>query len=115
MSDSPSSMAKFQPSISALPPQLSMVTSSTALNPSWRPRRPKIIIPKELWDQNLKDIFLSHPKSGLSANDLDQLFYEQYDHHIIPQIFGFYSLQELLESIPQLVYKRWLFWMRRNC
>jgi hypothetical protein len=85
-SDSPSSMAKFQPSILALPHNWAWWHLQPLSTPNGDP------IPKKSCGiKTWKEFSCLIPTLGLSANDLDQLF---YDTHIITitQIFGFYSL-----------------------
>lgn len=103
-------MSTFEPSISGLPPQLSsVITTADAPNHVWPPKRLIASPPVELWQYNLKDIFQRYSHRGLSPEDLQQVFKEDYDHYIIPQIFGFLTLEELLLSIPELKYRCGMF------
>ena len=95
----------FLPAVSALPPQLSMVTETTGPSRFWplvKESSPQKFT-EDLWSYNLQSIFASHPR-GLSVTELQELFYKEYDTVIIPTIFGFHTIEELLKSIHHLVH-----------
>lgn len=93
----------FQPSIAQLPPSMSMVTSTTPgkweRKPPTVPAKPRV--PHLLWSENLEHFFRRNP-GGLKLEDLEALFQEEHTNPLMPGLFGFDTLEDLLTAIPQV-------------
>ncbi len=85
----------FTPSISCRPPQMSMVTES--LEPKYCPR----LVPRPLWEHNLKPLLLVHP-NGITIPALEELFCMEYGKRMMPELFGYHNTEELLNDIKEL-------------
>ena len=78
----------FAASYSMMPPQLSMVTESIIQTRC---------VPQPFWEINLRPLLLTHP-NGVTCEELEDIFYEEYGTPLNPPLFGYESTIELLND-----------------